>query len=165
MLVRLAFYLSRWRDQLKTKTEEELNVGKTSADNWRRCRRQVKAPRDDLPWPPCRSRLAWGALVTLSMDVFFHCVKLCRLSDYKYASLRHVSISSVPQFCQSLLSVEPTWWPQRDKFWSKENCVLMVKHEFWCLGNGVFYDCFKKEKSGWGTGSVSKSVSTGSWTT
>lgn len=49
MLVRLAFYLSRWRDQFKTKTEEELNVGKTSADNWRRCRRQVKAPRDDLP--------------------------------------------------------------------------------------------------------------------
>ena len=48
MLVRLAFYLSRWRGQFKTKAEE-LNVGKTSADNWRRCTRQVKAPRDDLP--------------------------------------------------------------------------------------------------------------------
>lgn len=33
MLVHLAFYLSRWRGQFKTKAEEELNVGKTSADN------------------------------------------------------------------------------------------------------------------------------------
>lgn len=49
MLVGLVFYLSRWRGQFKIKAEEELNMGKTSADNWRQCRRQVKAPSDDLP--------------------------------------------------------------------------------------------------------------------